>query len=110
MGEITLDELLKIDFVGGTLVEYKEGSGFDVEFSRAEITSAGIIHDKEWKQDFFSVLTSDKKCVMEINTALFEELCVVRKEGNVYYFMDVYSENHALAPKGVVIPGPSRDN
>ena len=94
MLEVKLEDFLKIDFLGGTLVEYKYNHGFDVEFSREKINKINIS-----EENYLRIETNNK---VELNLKLIE--LYISKKDRVYYLDIKYLYCYSIAQKGIIIP------
>ncbi|MEW5997144.1 MAG: hypothetical protein AB1657_06180 [Candidatus Micrarchaeota archaeon] len=88
-----LERFLKTNFVGGTLVEYKDGYGFGYEWGRAKVTK-------------FSVEGTELKIETDGNARLryydVNRLRIDEKNG-VFLISGRYCACYAIAPPGVEI-------
>lgn len=88
--------------VGGTLVEYKQGCGREMEWGRGTVTDIGTTGDE------FVILTDNDQAWMTV--AIGEEIeylgfvSHVEKIADVYYIDTLMGWSYAVAPKGVKIP------
>ena len=95
---IAKHEVLTTNLVGGTLVEYEDGSEFRCEFSRATITKATI------DERFFTIETDgDARLLFDTHTLKTENINVTQRDG-VFYVKTFWGINYAIAPAGVEIP------
>lgn len=93
-----LNDLLETDFKGGTLVEYKKGFGFGVEWGRGNITEV-FISDEELS------INTDREAYLYLS-----DICYIGNVGrceDVFYLRIPSLFNYALAPKGIDIPKKS---
>lgn len=103
-----LEDLLKLDFSNGTLVEYEMYSKFSKEWQRAKVISVEL--EKNDNSDYFHIKTDGKpmyRCIMEgIGKGYIANII-----NGVYYINGgaYLSTCFALAPNGVEIPSP-KDN
>jgi len=86
-------DLLKIDFKGGTLVEYAMGSWFDKWFSR------GIVETQRFDGTNFSV-TTNRRAKLSADS---RKMKVYQEEG-VFYIKVRDLGCYAIAPEGIEIP------
>ena len=89
-------ELFTTDFMGGTLVEYKNGRGFDAEWDRSIITKAVI------NKGGFDIETMGQGFLATKGFHFW----TVRPRGGVFYLSNPYLYCYALASKGVGVPLP----
>lgn len=90
-----LKELFTVDFTDGTLVEYYNDLGFEVETGRATILEARVTGKR------FTVDTDGEAYLDLMDIKLIGR---VKKEGNVFYIEMPLMWNYALAPQNVKIP------
>lgn len=92
---VGLDDLLKTNFEDGTLVEYKNGFGFSVEWGRAHIRKMKIDGKK-------LEIETDGEAHLYLSD--INHIHRVIREGEVFYLDIPILFGYALAPKGVEIP------
>lgn len=88
--------------IGGTLVEYKDRCGFDLEYGRATITDIGMDREE------FYVRTDREDAFLVQNVSPMVEAmgysAAVQKQGEIYLIQSSMGWCYTLAPKGVEIP------
>ena len=89
-------ELFTTDFMGGTLVEYKNNCGFDEEWDRTMVTKAVI------NESGFNIETMGRGFLFTIGF----DFWTVRPRHTVFYLSNPLLYCYALAPKGVEVPFP----
>jgi hypothetical protein len=99
---VKLRDLVHQDLVGGTLVEYKDNCGFDLEFGRATITRVAV------EGEMFLIETDNEEAYMTQNISPVVEAMgyrsEVQRQGDVYLIRSSMGWGYALAKKGVDIP------
>ena len=86
-------QFLKSDFVGGILVEYQDGCGFDIEFGRGTIQRFIVKENK-------LLIITDGEALMQVGD--IEKIKITKVEG-IYYLVNSELWNYAIAPEGVEI-------
>ena len=91
-------EFLNTSFEGGTLVEYQEGFGYDVEYDRGKVEEVrireGEIHISTDTQAKFGIANQRNMLVLEKRKGVFYFQSAIPMMGWMY----------AIAPPGVDIP------
>lgn len=99
-----LEDLVNENLVGGILVEYKDNTGFGLEYGRANIMLVGI------REETFEIRT-DNEDACHLDQNISEDVkrmgyrARVEKRGEIYYISSAMGYCYVAAPKGVEIPG-----
>ena len=97
MDNISLEKFLNVNFLGGTLVEHKDGTGFGLEFSRGKIEKFCA------SENILSILTDEKNAFLELDLRFTEDISIFY-DNKIYYLNIPLLFNYSIAPKDVVIP------
>ncbi|MEK6914268.1 MAG: hypothetical protein AABW83_01320 [Nanoarchaeota archaeon] len=95
MNPVRLEDFLKIDFLEGTLVEYKDGYGFNIEFSRGKINKFNV--SKTW----LDIGTDNEKARLKIT--LIGDFITINKKDEFYNII-VPVGLYSIAFRGIDIP------
>lgn len=90
--------------IGGTLVEYKDNCGFDLEYGRATITDMGM--DLDGKTYFIKTDNEEAHMTQNVSPAVeaMGYTAEAQKQGEIYLLRSSMGWCYTLAPKGVEIP------
>ena len=99
-----LKGMLKTDFKEGTLVEYLDGAGFDVEWGRARITEVALLY----KEGYIPGIAFRTDGEAHLSLASISDITEIKQDDDVFYLEinagGMPMASYAVAPKGIEIP------